>query len=357
MEIFALDLGNKQTKLKSKKAEYVLPSQILNQDDMSQQLSSFGKKRDINYFKVPFDDSTWLWGSDLVTLKRDDYLQDTLMHQNRYTNDTFKLLANFALGLLATDYKKAGEGILEVTVVTGLPTDDYNSSKQLADLTEVLKGQHQIEVNGKTYTVRVERVLIVPQPVGTFYDVLLDKKGYLQDEDLLEEKVGIVDAGGGTILIDTLLNFELDKRNRRQYSTGANDLYEAIMSQMDGNVSLYQIEKMVRNGIKERHFSYRYSKNHIEDVTDLVEKEITNFTRRLVSNLKSTFKDVDSIDTLIITGGSANLINQRLISDTFEGVTFVKNSEFANVRGFYKYALTKEGAEESEEETNTTEAN
>ena len=147
MEIFSLDLGNKQTKLKSSKNEYVLPSQILNGEDMPQQLSDFGKKRDINYFKVPFDDSEWIWGKDLSTLKRDDYLQDTLMHQNRYSNDTFKLLANFALGLLATDFEKAVENILEVTVVTGLPTDDYNSQKQLKDLSSILKGQHQIEVD------------------------------------------------------------------------------------------------------------------------------------------------------------------------------------------------------------------
>ena len=38
MEIFSLDLGNKQTKLKSSKNEYVLPSQILNVEDMPQQL-------------------------------------------------------------------------------------------------------------------------------------------------------------------------------------------------------------------------------------------------------------------------------------------------------------------------------
>lgn len=30
MEIFSLDLGNKQTKLKSSKSEYVLPSRYLN---------------------------------------------------------------------------------------------------------------------------------------------------------------------------------------------------------------------------------------------------------------------------------------------------------------------------------------
>ena len=42
MEIFALDLGNKQTKLKSSKAEYVLPSQILNGNDLPQQLGALG---------------------------------------------------------------------------------------------------------------------------------------------------------------------------------------------------------------------------------------------------------------------------------------------------------------------------
>ncbi|MEI2414176.1 hypothetical protein V8V50_09585 [Ligilactobacillus salivarius] len=39
-----MDLGNKQTKLKSSKNEYVLPSQILNGEDMPQQLSDFGKR-------------------------------------------------------------------------------------------------------------------------------------------------------------------------------------------------------------------------------------------------------------------------------------------------------------------------
>lgn len=354
MEIFALDLGNKQTKLKSRKAEYVLPSQILNKSDMPQQLGSFGTRK-ISSYKVPFDENEWAWESDLAALKLDEYLQDTLMHQNRYQNDVFRLLANFALGKLATDFKEANKGIMKVIVVTGLPTDDYNSSKQLADLTEVLKGQHQVEVNGKTYTVRVEKVLIVPQPVGTFYDVLLDKQGYLKNEDLLEEKVGIIDVGGGTVLIDTLINFGLDKHNRKQYATGANDLYESIAAGIDGNASIYQIEKIVREGIKTREFAYCFSKNNVIDISDLVELEINSFTKRLVSNLKSTFKDIQTMDSLIITGGAANLINQRLIADTFETVTFVKDSEFANVRGFYKYALTKEGAEDSEEETGTTE--
>ncbi len=58
-------------------------------------------------FKTPFDDQSWAWGKDLVNLRLDDYLQDTLMYRDRYSNHAFKLLANFAIGLLVTDFESA----------------------------------------------------------------------------------------------------------------------------------------------------------------------------------------------------------------------------------------------------------
>ena len=60
----------------------------------------------------------------------------------------------------------------------------------------------------------------MPQPIGTLYNELLDDEGFIQNKNLLDEKVGIVDVGGGTILIDTILNFELSGKNRHQFNTG-----------------------------------------------------------------------------------------------------------------------------------------
>lgn len=351
METFALDLGNKQTKLKSSKAEYILPSQFINRADQPQQLTPLGKKVYLHDFKVPFDESTYAWGNNLTSLRLDDYLQDTLMHQNRYRSDGFKLLANFALGLLARDFDSAKKEILEITVTTGVPTNDYNNRQQLIDLTQVLKGQHQVEIDGETITVRVEKVLVIPQPVGTFYQLLLDDDGFVVKEDLIDEKVGIVDVGGGTVLLDTLINFGLDQRDRRQYATGANDLYEAIASQIDGNVSNFQIEKVVREGLPNHSFAYRFSKNNVVDITEIVEREMQNFSRRLVRNLKSTFKNMQTMDSLIITGGAANLINQSIITDFFETAIFLPDSELANVRGFYKYALATLAKGDNDEES------
>ena len=61
-------------------------------------------------------------------------------------------------------------------------------------------------------TVRVRKVYILPQPIVTLYNELLDGEGFIKNKDLLDEKVGIVDVGGGTILIDTILNFELSAK-------------------------------------------------------------------------------------------------------------------------------------------------
>lgn len=342
MEIFSLDLGNKQSKLKSSAGEKVLPSQILDAADLPQHVSSLSKESELHQFVVPFDERKWVWGESLSSLHLDDYLQDTLMYQNRYSTANYKLLANFALGLLATDFPDSKENVKDVVVVAGLPTEDYQNKTQIESLNDVLRGQHQVEVDGQLYTIRVKKVYIVPQPVGTLYDQILDDKGFVQNESLLSEKAAVVDVGGGTLLIDTLLNFNLDSRNRKQYDTGVNDLYQAVASEMPGNVSLYRLEKALRLSTSNQKYAYAFSKNDIHDITTLVSKQIDRFTQRLVSNIQSTIKDFNSLDTLLITGGGANLVNQKILTTAFPNCLIVADPELANVRGFYKYALSEE---------------
>lgn len=346
MDIFSLDLGNKQTKLKSSKAEYVLPSRYLNQADMPMSVGNSTMNNDLHTYSVPFSDDKYVWGRDIDRLHLDEYLADTIMYGARYDSEAFKLLANFALGLLASDFKAAKDQVLEVVVTAGLPTGDYADQGQLKALLKVLEGQHQVTIDDKIVTVRVRKVYILPQPIGTLYNELLDGEGFIKNKDLLDEKVGIVDVGGGTILIDTILNFELSGKNRHQFNTGVNDLYEAIANGINGDTSLYQLEKDLRKGNQQHHWSYRFSKNRQDDITDLVCKEIDRFTRRLVANVTSTLKNLDSIDTLFFTGGGANLLNQKILNTTFTNAVIVKDTEVANVNGFYKYGLSQQAQEE-----------
>lgn len=303
------------------------------------------QKNDNHSYKVPFSSETYVWGKGINQLHLDDYLQDTIMYGNRYSSEAFKLLSNFSLGLLSTDYEKATKSILEVAVVVGLPTEDWANRAQDEQVIKGLKGQHQVEIDGKTYTIRVNRVYILPQPMGTLYNELLDEEGYLAKDNLVQEKVGVVDIGGGTVLIDTILDFKLSKKNRKQYNTGINDLYEAIQSRMQGSVSLYQLERTLRNP-EEGRYVYEFNKHNRVDITELVKAEVDRFTSRLITNIKSTLKNLDSIDSLIFTGGGANLVNKKLLEKEFKNSLIVENTETANVNGFYKYGLSVEEDDE-----------
>lgn len=341
MEIFSLDLGNKQTKLKSSKSDYILPSRYLNKADMPTAFGKYNDGVDLQEYEVPFSEDKYIWGRSVDQLHLDEYLADTIMYGNRYDSESFKLLANFALGLLASDFSEAEKQVLEIVVTAGLPTSDYADSKRLEALVKVLKGQHQVTMNSKIFTIRVNKVYILPQPIGTLYNELLDNEGFINNKDLLEEKVGIIDVGGGTILIDTILNFQLSSKNRQQFNTGINDLYETIANRIDGDVSLYKLEQSLRQGNQKKEWSYYFSKNRQEDITTIVYKESDRFTRRLIANITATLKNIDSIDTLLFTGGGANLINRKLVMETFENAVVVKKTETANVNGFYKYGLSQ----------------
>lgn len=341
METFALDLGNKQVKLKSSKGSYILPSRFLNQADAPINLGTADHKDNLHTYAVPFSDDRYIWGPAVNQLHLDDYLTDTIMYGNRYDTLAFRLMANFAMGLLAMDFPDADTKVISVNVVAGMPTEDYRSPEAVEAFLNTLKGQHQVTIDNQVLTVRVRKVDLLPQPIGTLYNELLDKSGYIKDEDLLEEKVGIVDIGGGTILIDSILNFQLSGKNRKQYNTGVNDLYEQISSAIPGDVSLYQLEQVLRSGQTKQQWTYSFSKNNSLDITDPVLKAIKRFTERVIGEVTATLKNLATIDTLIFTGGGAALVDQKLIAKAFPNVVFAENAETANVEGFMKFGLSE----------------
>lgn len=351
MEIFSLDLGNKQTKLKSSKKEYVLPSSFMNLNDSSENIGWENQTLKNHIFKVPFDSSSYIWGKDVYNLGKDDYLINTIAYSNRYKKEPYKLLANFALGVLARDFiKKDDNKAIDVALVVGLPTDDYHNDSDKQNVRDIFNEQHQITVDGKKYVVNVKELYILPQPVGTLYDQLLDSGAYIKNEDLQKEKVGIVDIGGGTVLIDTLINFGLSNKNRNQFDNGIDDLYESIKNRINGSrVSIFKVENSLRNGTKNGSFTYEFSKEHVENITEIVKEEINLFTNRVITQINSTFKDMESIDTLLFTGGGSSLVNENMIKKEFKNANFVDDTELANVRGFYKFGLTQKLEDNNEQ--------
>ena len=343
MEIFSLDLGNLQTKIKSSKAEKVLPSRFIDYDDLGDQSTSlFESKLKLNKYTTNFDSMfSYAWGEDLYQAHSKGSFIDTIQFEGRYDTHEFKLLASFAIAELAKEFKKAKDSILEVTIVTGVPTNDFNESS-VKGIMNVLKGDHNITVNDDSLNVRVNEVKVLPQPVGTVYNEMLNHEGYLQEESYLNEQITIVDIGGGTILIDTLVNMNLSDTDRTQKESGAYKVYDTIANNCAKDnlpgITNSNIERILRDSTDEKYF-FKPNKNESYDITKHARKAKVKYTRDLINIVNTTLKGTSNIDTFLFTGGGANLIYQEEILNVFKHAIFVNDSEVANVNGFYKYGL------------------
>jgi plasmid segregation protein ParM len=354
MTLFALDIGNKQTKMISEKGEKVYPSYYTMSDDVGESIVPFEDKMSVHKYEVKIDPGfEYAWGKEVSQIDTDNFL-DTLNFNDRYKTREFQLLSSFALGELAKDFKEAQKDVLRVEVVTGVPTSDFNE-ENVKDIIKFLEGAHEITIDDVKYSILVKKVHVLPQPLGTIYDKMLDKNGKLADPSFKEDNVTICDIGGGTLLIDTMKKLKLDKKQRVQSKRGTHNLFDKIVEKVSNDKNIpgltkYKVEEILRAPIDGK-FYYKPNKNESYDITDVVAKSRVAFTREIINQLTGALKDTTSLDQVVFTGGgsSENIIDRKEVETRIKYSSFVDNAEFANAKGYFKYgkAVAKTESDEA----------
>lgn len=343
-KLFALDLGNKQVKMYTKNGAKVFPSYFIDADEFgNRDLLKYekGERSTSDYISTRDDAFTYVWGSGLRL--RNKFVDDSLRFAGRYNSRQFKLLADFALVEMARSFDDAAGNTLDVTLVTGAPTDDYVAADVTAQLGKALKGMHAVNVDGVDYVVNVKTVTALPQPLGTFVDRTIDDQGYvIEESQLLDVLVGIVDCGGGTVIVDAIDDMNLQKTLHGQFEEGAYSLYEAIRNELVSlghKINVHEIEALVRAGSEDEIYTWSPNNRATHDFTSIVMKARRKYSRRVATMIQSTYKDLAKFHSILITGGAANLLIKEEILAEIPIAEFVGDSEIANVRGFYKFAL------------------
>lgn len=343
MELFALDLGNRQVKMKSSRKVKVFPSYFIESSkfgDRATMQMRKTRKRTNDYTSSKDDLFTYVWGKDLdVDIAKP---VDSIGFTDRYNSREFKLLVDFALAEMAKDFPESKESMLEVAVVTGVPTSDYMQEKVVEQIVKAMKGDHAVTIDGLPLAIRVKTVTVLPQPMGTIVDAMMTDDGEIIEDNPIENAVvGIADIGGGTLLVDLLRKMNMDTDKRLQSSSGAYTLYESIvreLARIGRNISVYEVEQTLRNAKTNKYYWSPDGKETL-DISDIVMKERILFTREIASMIKSVFKEFDRMAAVLITGGAANLLVKTEFSQAVPKALFVNDSEKANVNGFYKYGL------------------
>jgi len=131
---------------------------------------------------------------------------------------TFRVLA------LAALHRVLGESGQAVTVVTGLPVEDVEPHGDT--VRRQLEGPHELrlEPDARRWTVTIERVHVLPQPLGTVLAHCLDSRGHVADPTGLNVRARVLDVGFRTTDYFTLEGFEVLPARCLTRNTGMADL-------------------------------------------------------------------------------------------------------------------------------------
>lgn len=357
MNIFAIDLGNRRVKMKSDRGEYNYPSSYLSADHIGiRGISGIAAENNFCYELEDDDGYRFVWGEDLGIYNLPEKIIDAYARSGRMKQKKAQRILKFALGRLALDYKEARNKPLVVHLMLGVPvTDLHEESETIALLHELVVGSHYIQIDDEEIMIEipsVDYVSIVPQYMGTVMEMAFDSE-LQQVETYAKGKIGLVDIGGGTILINTVNHMTPSPVGTESFE-GVNMLIREIANKVN-STKKFSIEQSLRRGNEKTGYIYRPNRNEADtrDITEIVEQEIEKYTRFTVASLvTSSFPDLEEVDMIVLTGGGVNVISHQALLDEIgeryvSRLVFVENAEQANVRGFYKgaYLLWDESQE------------
>lgn len=234
----------------------------------------------------------------------------------------------------------AGYGRTPVKLIVGLPVGDYFSGTRRDDAKiEAKKANLQrtlrSAIPGDSADLDLVSVRVGCQAVAAFVDYLTDDDG--EQRDVPTDRVAVVDIGGRTTDIALILGGEtFDPSRSGTDNIGALDVYRGLSERIRKQFNTRDdypssmLDKAVREG-----FIKLWGKPF--DVSSLVADAVQEQQARIARQVAMRLGSGSDIDTILFTGGGANLFSG--LTDAFPNATVAPDPEFANARGLFKFAL------------------
>lgn len=214
------------------------------------------------------------------------------------------------------------DGWIETPEHLALMTSGYHRGKSAVDEEDPIlvmglpsrlhAAQHQRlrELAVMHLSIPIERVRVVPQPVGAFMALALTAEGVaVADRSIDSERWGVIDIGYYTTDFGLLLGGIWSHAGARSISganTAADALRERIAATHNTPISLRDADNALRAG------QIRLL-GKVIDVSGPVQDASNDFARQIIEGAIHTFGDtLPSLDGILVAGGGADLVFPQL---------------------------------------------
>lgn len=335
MEIVGIDVGFGFTKAYNGSNSVIFKS-LVGEATEIQFRSFLGNESSTANLHITLDDKSYFIGSYAELQSK---LLDFTLDQEQLIENFFKILAITGAGLCSNSQEP-------LNIVTGLPVEYLRRDSRR--LKEMVHGVHEVtfhDPNGKDKTKRVHinRILVIPQPIGSIFNLIFDDNGKIRDKSLTTQKLGVVDIGFKTTDLSIFNRLQYIERGSATMNTGISKYFSIIANKLrqenNINLELYRIFKFIESGmIKIRGKEY--------NITSLKKKVYSQAASTIASDLNRLWANDWDIDAIILSGGGSVELAESLYTNIKGNVIPVQRNVDArlnNVQGYFKFGRHKWG--------------
>lgn len=332
VDVIGVDVGFGFTKAYNGRKSVIFKS-VLGESSEIQFHSNLKDDKDPSKnLHVTIDDKTFFIGEFAETQSS---VRLFTLDQNKLLADYAKVLALTAIGLCCE------EEIQTVNVVSGLPVGFLKRDHQR--LIELIKGKHRVVFHTKdgtrvTKKINIPRVKMMPQPLGSVFNMLMDDFGKIVNQELVSKKIGVVDIGFRTTDYSVFDKLQYIERGSGTMDTGLSKSLNIIAGKLKKesgiNIELYRLHDVPKKGAL-------FIKGKEYNITNLKQKVYEHAASSIVGDMNRLWVDDWDIEAIIITGGGSRELLEYLkqsIDGNLIPVDSSKDSRVNNVKGYYKFA-------------------
>ncbi len=335
MEIVGIDVGFGFTKAYNGKNSAIFKSLIGDATDI-QFRSLLGDDSSTSHLHITLEDKSYFLGS---YAEMQSNIREFTLDQDKLIEDFVRILAIAAAGICT-------DSVAPINVVSGLPVGYLKrDSKRLK---EMIRGSHEItyhnsDGNDVTKKITIDKIHIIPQPIGSIFNLIFDDNGKIKDRGLATQKLGVVDIGFKTTDFSIFDHLQYIERGSSTMDTGISKCFSVISNKLrqesNINIELFRMFKFIESGIiKIRGKEY--------NISNLKKRVYNHSASAIASDLNRLWENDWDIDSIILSGGGSVELAEYL-SPNIEGnvIPIPKNvdARFNNVQGYCKFGRYKWG--------------
>ncbi|MBW2249168.1 MAG: ParM/StbA family protein [Deltaproteobacteria bacterium] len=333
MEVLGIDIGFGFTKATDGKETLIFKSLFGDATDL-QFWVDFGEASLSNYFNVTIDGKSYFIGD----------LAEQQSNVISFTLDQEKLISEFVKVLTLTVagvFLKEDSAInVPINIVSGLPIGYFKHNHKRFN--EILTGHHKIsyiQPDGSKIVkeIYINKVRMLPQPLGTILNLLMDDRGKIVNKELAEQKVGVVDIGFRTTDFTIMDRLRYIDRSSRTMDTGISKAFGVISNKLREkcgvSVELYRLYKAAELGTITM-------KGHGLNFAKIRDQVYAQLAGTIANDIDRVWAGDWDIDTIILTGGGCMELAkylQPLISGNVIPTDMNVDARLNNVQGYLKY--------------------